>query len=360
MLLSGWTDPEGFGAISQYAHEHGWHLEMRAYFTGNLPDHWNGDGILYVKGNREEIDRFVIRQATRCPVVALNANLPANLVVPIVTPDNAEAGRMAARHLIERGQRDLAFYSGLGGPVSFERQRGFEETVREAGYRLHTLCPRRGSGKLAAWSAERRRLADDLRKLPARGGVLALDDLVAADLIDVAIESGRRVPEDLAVVGLGNLAPVCQCAPIPITSIDLRAGEVARAGADLLGRLMAGKKARSAPVLVAPGALIVRESSDTTIVRDPRLATAVAFIQAHVRHAPSLEQIAEASGISRRTLYHLFREDLGISPATYIRRQRSQLADRLLREQPELTRDEAARLAGFTSTRTLSRCLAKG
>jgi LacI family transcriptional regulator len=244
MLLFGWTDPEGFGAVTKYARERGWHLEIRAYFTGNMPDHWNGDGILYSYGNREDIDRFVAQQASRCPVVALNANLPQGLEIPIVSPDNAEAGRIAAHHLIERGHRDFAFYSPYAGTVDIERQRGFEDAVRDAGFRLHALSPWLGFKKLAPWPVQRRKLAADLRKLPSQVGVLALDDLVAADLIEVAIEAGRRVPEELAVVGLGNLAGVCDCSPIPITSIDLQAGEVSRRGAELLGRLMAGKRHR--------------------------------------------------------------------------------------------------------------------
>jgi AraC-like DNA-binding protein len=104
----------------------------------------------------------------------------------------------------------------------------------------------------------------------------------------------------------------------------------------------------------------VRESSDTTVVRDPRLAKAVDFIQANLQLSLSLEQIAEASGISRRTLYNLFEEDLGSSPAEYIRRQRSQMANRLLLEQPKMTRSQAAERVGLTDVRRLTRSLARG
>ncbi|MEO5712903.1 MAG: helix-turn-helix domain-containing protein, partial [Luteolibacter sp.] len=65
-------------------------------------------------------------------------------------------------------------------------------------------------------------------------------------------------------------------------------------------------------------------------------------------------------GISRRTLYHLFSEDLGVTPAEYLRRQRTQLAERLLHEHPGMTRREAAGKAGFACTRSLSRSLGNG
>jgi DNA-binding LacI/PurR family transcriptional regulator len=357
MLLFGWSDPQGFETITHYARDHGWHLELRAYFTDNVPDHWRGDGILYSKGNRERIDRFVAEQATRCPVVSLNANLPTGLELPIVAADNAEAGRIAARHLIAQGHEDFAYYSPVSGMVSTERQRGFEETILKSGHRLHPLSFRTASANLAGWAAQRRQLAARLAKLPPRVGMLALDDLMAVDLIEVSIESGRRVPEDFAVVGLGNLGAVCQCSPIPITSIDMRADEIARRGAELLGRLMAGGKRPAAPLHVTRGEMIVRESSDTTIVSDPRLAAAIALVRKNLRRSLSLEQVADAAGVSRRTLYHLFQDELGLTPAAFIKRQRSQLVNRLLSERPDMTRDEAARSAGFACTRTMSRML---
>lgn len=360
MLLFGWSDPEGFVAVSNYARHHDWHLEMRAYFTDMVPDRWNGDGILYSQGIRERIDRFVIEQAKRCPVVSLNANLPKGLAVPVVTSDNTAAGRMAARHLIEQGHRDFAYFSPVGGAVSDERRSGFEEVIRESGYRLHSIGSGKESNRLIPWSVQRRRLAAQLRKLPPQAGILALDDLVAAEFIEVALEAGRRVPDDLAVVGMGNLSAVCECSQIPITSIDLRTSDVAERGAALLDRLMSGGKKQTAAPRVPPGALIVRESSDTTVVRDSRLAKAVAFIKTNLRRPLSLDQIADAGGISRRTLYHLFCDDLGVTPAEYLRRQRTQVADRLLREQPGMTIREAARQAGFTCTRTLSRSLGPG
>lgn len=360
MLLFGWSDPEGFLAVSNYARQHDWHLEMRAYYTDMVPERWHGDGILYSKGIRERIDRFVIQQAKLCPVVSINANLPKGLDVPVVTSDNIEAGRMAARHLIQQGHRDFAYFSPIDGPVSDERRSGFAEVIRESGFRLHTINPGKDSNQLTPWSEQRRRLTAQLRKLPPQAGVLALDDLVAAELIEVALEAGRRVPDDLAVVGMGNLSAVCECSQLPITSIDLRTSEIAKRAAELLDRLMTGGKKQATPPRISPGALIVRESSDTTVVRDPRLAKSVEFMKTNLRLNLSLDQIADAGGISRRTLYHLFCDDLGVTPADHLRRQRTQLADRLLREQPGMTVREAARQAGFSCTRTLSRSLGNG
>jgi transcriptional regulator GlxA family with amidase domain len=105
---------------------------------------------------------------------------------------------------------------------------------------------------------------------------------------------------------------------------------------------------------------VARESSDVTVVHDRRLAQAIGFLKKHLRRAMSLDQVAEAGGVSRRTLYHLFREELATTPADYLRRERTLLAQRLLREQPGLTLQEAARRSGFSCTRTLTRNLQGG
>lgn len=353
LLLFGWNDPEGFAAVSQTARKLGWHLELRAYFTDTVPEHWDGDGILYVHGTRERIDRFVMQHAARCPVVSLNSNLPAGLDIPIVAPDNAAAARMAAQHLIEQGHREFVFYSPVTGAVCEERRQGFEDAVQQRGLRLHPLSVRKSATR--TWTSQRSQLAAQLRKLPSQTALLALDDLVAADVIEVAIEAGLRVPKDLAVVGLGNLSAVCEFSPIPITSVDLRSGEVARHAAELLGSLMAGGKRPANTVHISPGHLIVRESSNATLVSDPRLAKSIEFIRSHLRQLLSLDQVAEAGGVSRRTLYLLFSEALGMTPAAYIRLQRSQQANRLQSEQPDITLQEIAHLTGFTCTRTLRR-----
>lgn len=359
MVHFGWADPEGFEAVTHYALQRGWHLDLRTYFTDSLPVSWNGDGIIYSKGNREQVDRYIVKQSARCPVVVINSNLPAKLKAPIVGPDNVEAGRRAALHLIERGYRDFAFFSTENGAVSTERRKGFEETVREAGYALHGIRILVKGKMPLTLEKQQALLMKEIKKLPSPLGVLALDDLMAADFVEAAQKSGRRVPQDIAIVGLGNIRVVCESLPLPITSIDLRQGEVARQAAVLLEGLMAGGTRPAHPVRIAPGVLVARESSDGTVVRDPRLIIAISYIRSRLKEPFSIDEAADAAKISRRTLYQLMGEHLKTTPADYVRRERAMLATRLLQQRSGITLQEAARLAGFSCTRTLTRTLAE-
>ena len=358
MMLFGWLDPDGFEALSQYALRENWHLDLRPYFTDSVPEKWRGNGIIYSQGGRERADHFIVQQAARCPVVVINSNLPDGLHAPFVAPDNIEAGRRAAVHLIERGHREFAYYSSATGTVSDERQHGFEEVVKQAGHTLHSIRIARKKTPVP-WESQRMRLLAQIHKLPPRIGVLALDDLMALDLIEAASEAGRRVPQDLAVVGLGNTHVVCESAQVPITSIGLRPGEVALQAAELLKRMMAGAAAPTEPIRIAPGGLVARESTDITVVNDPRLKLAVGFIQKNLRRQLSLDDIASAGGISRRTLYNLMEEELDATPADYLRRERMLVASRLLAQNDEITLREVAQKVGFSCTRTLARLLAE-
>lgn len=358
MLALGWNDPECFATIISQALEYDWHLELRAYYTGYIPKRWQGDGILYIQGIRPKLEDFVSKQAKRCPVVALNSNLPKGLNIPVVSPDNYTAGSMAADHLISRGYIDFSFYSPAPGSVSDARQAGFKDTVLQAGFSFHPIKNRKNQVPNTSWSEQQSHLSRQLELLPPRTGILALDDLTASDLIEVVLESGKKIPDDFAIIGLGNNRAVCECAQTPITSIDLRTEEVSRQAATLLHQLMTAQRASPANSTMVPvGELVARESSDATIVHDPRLKQAVQFLKTNILKPVSLQQAADAAGISQRTLYSLFRDELATTPADYLREERTLIASRKLMEDPELTIRDAARLAGFSCTRTLSRSL---
>jgi len=360
MMLFGWRDPEGLNVLGNYAREHGWHLDLRTYFSDKLPERWKGDGIIYTRGHRERVDNFVVEQSRRCRVVVINSNIPAGLKAPIVAPDNIEAGRMAAEHLISRGHRDFAFFSLVGDTVANERRTGFEKGVKEANLAMHTLNEANESKLNEPWEKQKQHLVARLHKLPPHLGVLALDDITATDFIEAALEAGRRVPQDISVVGLGNIGAVCECAAIPLTSIDLRPQAVARKAAELLDSLMAGSADPLSQIRIPPGNLIARESSDAMFVHDPRLKLSVEFIRKNIRRSLSLEEIAGAGGISRRSLYNLMHAELKISPADFLRRERTMVAQRLMDANASLSVRETALQAGFSCTRTLARSLAAG
>lgn len=128
-----------------------------------------------------------------------------------VTGDNGSGGRLAADRLLGRGSRRIAFIGGPEGDLeSGERQRGFCELLAEAGA---PLAPGRlvhgdyseESGALAMG----RLLAAD----PGLDAVFAASDLMAIGAMGALKARGRRIPEDVAVIGYDDIRLAAYVSP---------------------------------------------------------------------------------------------------------------------------------------------------
>jgi LacI family transcriptional regulator len=147
--------------------------------------------------------------------------------------DNLEGGRIAARHLIEKGRRRFAFVGEVGIPdyiihLSDLRLEGFMQGLREAGIDLPDAYISRRSfsrGGVVEQAAEM------LGRNPPPDAIFAYSDLHAADVLKVARQRGMRVPEDLAVVGFDgtDLADFLE-----LTTVDQSLDESGRLAAEIL------------------------------------------------------------------------------------------------------------------------------
>lgn len=181
----------------------------------------------------------------------------------------------------------------------------------------------------------------------------ATDDDLACEVIDVALDAGIRVPEDIAVVGIGNLDAACHTARVPITSIDISLDVIAKHAVSALDALMRGKRPPASPTVIPPRGVFVRQSSDTIAVSHPALQQIVEHLQAHPGYTPSMEQLAEITGVSRRQLYNICHQSLGWTPAELLRKIRLNRVRNMLRD-TDISIQEIAGHAGYGTVRTLN------
>lgn len=143
-------------------------------------------------------------RADDVPIVLVDA---AAAGVPSVVTDDVEGGRIATRHLLALGHRDIAFVgddpdNAFGFTSSADRERGFAETLADAGVRLRRSyvrhCPHDRS---AARRAAERLLA--LADPPT--AVFAASDTQATGVLEAAREHGVDVPRDLSIVGFDDI-----------------------------------------------------------------------------------------------------------------------------------------------------------
>jgi DNA-binding LacI/PurR family transcriptional regulator len=170
--------------------------------------------------------------------------------------DNGAGGEDAARHLVARGRRRIAFLGDASGhsPEFRERYRGMVRGLHEAG-----IAPDLGL-QVDALSDERSGY-DAAGRLIARGipfdAVFAASDMIAIGALQAFGEAGVRVPEDVAVVGFDDI-PAASLSHPPLTTIAQdyrRAGEML---VDTLIRQIANRPTDAA--LLAPK-LVVRRST---------------------------------------------------------------------------------------------------
>ena len=353
-MLLGWNDPRTIRVIGQYARTAGWHLETRHFFNEIVPLQWHGDGLIVSYSQRSDVLAFIRRQAPRQPTVLVGRNQPGINCVQVME-DNVMAGRLAARHVMERGHTEFAWLSAYQGPVSTDRSEGFSSALAESGFKCHRLEYRQSPATSRDGRHRQAWLARQLKGLPRPLACYVLDDQLASEMIEVCLSHGWRVPEDFAVMGTGNIEIACECSHVPISSVDLDEEKIALKAAQLLDHLMRGRKRPAKPVVIAPRGVVIRSSTDFLAVASPTLRLAVDFIGANLQRPFSLEQVAEAAGVSRRTLYNLFQRYLARSPAEFVTMARLDRARHLVTESPNQTISNLAAQSGLGSPRTLTR-----
>jgi LacI family transcriptional regulator len=162
------------------------------------------DGIIWavpeIGSNREWIAEQL--NHISCPVVFINMQPVRG--VPVVAIDNCAGGRMATEHLLNQGYRRIGL---ITGPESWwearEREKGWQEAMIANGIASEELASLKVNGDWYPSSGETG-LEELLRRRPDLEAVFACNDPMAAGALQAARRFGRRVPEDLAIIGFDD------------------------------------------------------------------------------------------------------------------------------------------------------------
>lgn len=299
-------------------------------------------------------DRRVIHALVRLQVPVVNTtDTIVDCPFPLVEVDHEQVGRLAARHLLDRGFRHFGFFGSAWTGFSRGRERGFAAELARHGFRpscchadfLPRLSPQ------ASWRELDRRILDWLRRLPKPAAILASNDLPAKELERGCRHLGIEVPSEIAVLGVDNDEIECHLAQPPLSSVELPAQRVGYEAARLLDQRMRGRGRATARRFLPPVRVIARQSTDTLAVDDAPTARAVGYIRRHATDGIRVAEVVSEVHISRRGLERRFRAVLGHSVLDEIRRARIEAAKSLL----ATTNLPMALVAEKTGFSTLSR-----
>ena len=149
-----------------------------------------------------------------CPVVFINMEPDKNAIVAAI--DNREGGRLATEHLLSQGYQNIGI---ITGPDSWWEARQREQGWRDA---MQTIasCDQETLRVAGDWypSSGASGLEALLQRCPSLEAVFACNDPMAAGALQAARHLGRRVPQDLAIVGFDDTPEAAYYAP-PLTTI---------------------------------------------------------------------------------------------------------------------------------------------
>ena len=315
------------------------------------PD-WSGDGIItLIEDIHSPLVGFLKR--AKIPVVNLTGH-HSELPYPRVLQDNHAIGRTAAEELIGRGIRNLAFFTfDRDVPVVVERMAGFREAALAARCAFHLIDYTDEMSQGKDRQAMIRWLAAKLLKLPKPLGAMAQFDAEANFIVQACLLVELSVPEDVAVVGVDNDPIYSELGPIPLTSVNSNRELLGYRGAELLDELMRGGEAPEQAARVPSGGITVRQSTNIFATPDVGLSKALRFIKENAHRPICVNDVAMASGISRRSLYLKFDGQVGRSINMEIIRHRLNLAKDLL-VSSDMKLDALAYECGFQGATSLS------
>ncbi|MGZ4474589.1 MAG: LacI family DNA-binding transcriptional regulator [Nocardioides sp.] len=212
------------------------------------------DGVLLLSVHGDD-DLQVRLEKAGVPTV-LSGRPYSGAPVFFVDADNVGGGRLATQHLIANGRRTIATVTGsLDLTAGQDRLAGYRAAIEEAGLPVaEDLIEPGGFATSEGYEAATRLLA----RRPDVDAIVTGSDLAAIGVIRAVLHAGRRVPEDVAVVGFDDFREAAENDP-PLTTIRQPMEDLgATMAAVLLGRLD-GSETEPRGVML-PVELVVRTS----------------------------------------------------------------------------------------------------
>jgi LacI family transcriptional regulator len=306
------------------------------------PEIQHADGLLLGVHHRETDPAL---ELTQLPAVTWSASLE-NTNWPRVMSDDLAVGRAAADHFIPRGFKHFAYFTDIQTVWSNRRRDGFVGRLLASGLQAavmsHPPSLTQTDDILAA-----------LKNLPTPLAVLLAHDQSAVNFMSACNALGRRIPDEVAIVGVNNDALFCEMCVPPLSTVPLQTYQIGAEAAELLVQKLERSSRPPWTVLVPPGPLIVRQSSDAMATSDPLVIGAMKYIKEHLADGIAVKEIAAHMNTTRMTLHTRFIAAFGRTPAAQLKLEQMQKVSDLL-SSTDLPLSDVARETGFSSTRQLS------
>jgi DNA-binding LacI/PurR family transcriptional regulator len=215
----------------------------------------NTDGLVVFVDSVSDAELVRLNQIG-FPVVLIHRSSPSGLSIPCVTIENKDGARMMVDHLVQmHGYRRIAFLTGREEHEdSYWREMGYRESLVAHGIPFDPqLVASGGFNRREAQSATECWLMEGVEF----DAVFASDDESAMGVIEALARAGKRVPEEVAVVGFDDMDLSRHLIP-PLTTVRAPIEQVGREAIKQLVRLI--QMGQADPLVLLPTELVIRRS----------------------------------------------------------------------------------------------------
>jgi LacI family transcriptional regulator len=219
------------------------------------------DGLIVASSLPPAEAKFYRRAIKEGAKIVLIDRRLEGLRCPVVMPDDVLVGLLGTEHLIKLGHRRIGHLRGTVASTAAGRFEGYKQAlanhripfkvslVRECGF-----TERDGYEAMSAW----------IKEGTVPPAIFAANDPAAIGAMRAASDAGLRVPDDVALVGGGNIH-YGDMLRVPLTTVAWSTSEMGQAAAHLLIEMIEGKEKKSKnPQIIVEPELVVRESCGAT------------------------------------------------------------------------------------------------
>jgi LacI family transcriptional regulator len=223
--------------------------------------------VLVIASAQLTVESFRRIEHEKVPYVLLDRRF-ADLEANFVGVDDEEVGTLATEHLIQQGCKRIAHIRGPEVSTAIGRVLGYTKALA-----AHHRLPLKGHivstgssgdhlGESGGYIRTKELLANSVRP----DGIFCFNDPVALGAMRAILDAGLRIPEDIAVVGCGNLS-YSDFLRVPLSTIDQSSELIGQRAASLALSLAKSKKSFSPRSHIIRPQLVIRKSSQRISVK---------------------------------------------------------------------------------------------
>jgi LacI family transcriptional regulator len=217
--------------------------------------------VIIVASAQSSADRFRLIEEQKTPYILIDRRFQG-LDANFVGVDDEAVGRLATSHLIEQGCRCVAHIRGPEVSTAIGRLDGYKQALRSHGLPLlpgHVVSLGTSGdhrGEKGGYTAAKKLLSVK----PRPDGIFCFNDPSALGTMRSILDAGLRIPQDVAVIGCGNVS-YSDFLRVPLSSVDQGSASIGKCAADL-ALTLAQKKIKVRPkVELIPPRVVIRTSS---------------------------------------------------------------------------------------------------